>query len=110
MSGREKITSSDTTMDTIIKLSEGNPGGLTVIKQVLQKSEGFDGVMRLLDLDDMNMRGPQIWVGYKDHCGEDINKFIEAVKNRDPDMIKTVNSQCDDRFTAVISGASFNRN
>jgi hypothetical protein len=56
------------------------------------------------------MRGPQVWVGYKDHCGQDIDKFIAAVKNRDPDMVKTVNSHCGTRATAVIGGAPFAKN
>lgn len=106
MSDREKLNTNDSMLVLIEKLSEGNPGGLTVLTQILKK-DPLDGIMRFLDLDDMNMRGPQIWVGYKDHCGQDIDKFITAVKNRDPDMIQTVNKQCGDRHTAVISGASF---
>jgi hypothetical protein len=44
--------------------------------------------MRLLDLDDMNMRGSQIWVGFKNHCEGEIDVFLDAVKNRDPELVK----------------------
>ena len=43
----------------------------------------MDGIFDILSLDDMNMRGSQIWVAYKDHCGQDIEKFIACIKERE---------------------------
>lgn len=87
---RQKVRGTDSMQDLAIKMGEWNPGGLNVVMQLLKMEDGW---MRLLDLDDMNIRGSQIWVGYKDHCGEDINKFIEAIKNRDREMVSTVNRE-----------------
>ena len=107
MKTREKIGMHMSPMDIMFKLSEGNPGAINVMGQMLQEEVGF---LYILSLDDMNMWGSQIWVGYKDYCGEDIKKFIEAVKNRDPEMVKVVNEQCGDYgHMAVTSGASFKR-
>jgi hypothetical protein len=111
MENRKRIDSNMTTMDILMLISEGNPGAISVMMQILQKDkEDFGlGFINLLDLDDMNIRGEQIWVGYKDHCGENIDTFIDAIKNRDKGMIDTINKSCSKRYTAVCHGASFNR-
>ena len=96
-------------MNLAVTMSEGNPGAASVIGQLLQDDTGF---MKLLGLDDMNIRGTQIWVGYKDHCGEDIEKFKAAIHERDADMVETINKEClyaDFQEKAVTSGASFER-
>lgn len=105
---REKINLSTTTMDLIMQMSEGNPGALSVIVQLLK--EGPMGLMDILNLDDMGMRGSQIWCGYKDHCKQDINAFRQALRDRDPAMVATVNASCGhapETPAAVTSGASY---
>lgn len=111
---REAINLSDSTQSVIVKMSEGNPGALTVLVDML-KTQDPTALMNILSLDDMNIRGSQIWVGYKDHCGSDMDKFIQAVKDRDADMVETINRECyhpeidNDGYKhrAVTSGASF---
>lgn len=105
---REKITGSDNLQTIMVKMSEGNPGALTVL-MAMHKKQGQMAFMEMLSLDDMNIRGPQIWLGYKDHCGEDIDKFLECVKGRDSDMVKTINEYPDGAELAVCNGASFKR-
>ena len=103
---RENITVMDTPISIMTKMSEGNPGGMTVLMKIFEADMNA-GIMTILGLDDMNIWGSQIWVGYKDHCGENLEKFIECVGERDAEMVKTINSQCPE--TAVTSGASFKR-
>ncbi len=65
----------------------------------------------------MNIRGSQIWVGYKDHCKQDIEAFKTAISQRDQAMVDTINSECFQpdldyegyKEKAVTSGASFTR-
>lgn len=108
MSENRKPIGLDTTlMDTLVIMSEGNPGALRVIMDLCKSVKDF---FLILGLDDMNIRGWQIWVGYKDFCKSDMNKFIECIKNRDSDMVNTINREAtmmkvDTR--AVCSGASF---
>ena len=64
---RTPINLSDSTLDMIVAMSEGNPGALTVLMGMLE-SDNPAATMMILHLDDMNIRGTQIWVGYKDHC------------------------------------------
>jgi len=90
---REPINLSDSTQDTLVKMSEGNPGAISVLMQLLQRDDPA-ALMTLLSLDDMNMRGPQIWVGYKDHCGSDIELFAEKIGARDQGMVDVVNNEC----------------
>ena len=61
----------------------------------------------ILNLDDMNIRGSQVWLGYKDHCGEDIEKFVQCAKNRDESMVEAINANSEE--VAVRHGASFTR-
>lgn len=104
---RERIQSSDTVMNAILKMSEGNPGAISVLTQLLQKSE--NGFMNILSLDDMNIRGSQIWVAYNDHCRGDLNKLVLCLDERDPALVDAVNA-CHDTGTnekAVTSGGSY---
>ena len=57
----------------------------------------------------MNLRGSQIWVAYKDYCGESIELFMDCVKSRDAQMIEAVNitsAKYGTRDKAVRYGAS----
>jgi len=101
---RGKLGLNMSAMDIAVEMSEGNPGACAVIGMILGK--GPSSWFTLLDLDDMNIRGPQIWVGYKDHCKENIDDFIAAVKRRDAQMIATINKECPE-WKAVKAGASF---
>ena len=108
---REKITATGSTMDMIVEMSEGNPGAATVIGSLLQENP-MESMMALLDLDDMNIRGSQIWVAYKDCCGQDLNLLKKKIKSRDNDMVDKINKECmygDNVEKAVTSGASYNR-
>lgn len=87
---RERISLNGTTMELIIQMAEGNPGAVTALCALMKDDDM--ALMRILDLDDMGMRGSQIWVAYKDHCGGDIEKFRKALVERDPVMVETVNA------------------
>ena len=104
---REKISLNDSFYDLVIKISEGNPGAITVISQMINDNPA--SMMNVLSLDDMNMRGSQIWVAYKDYCGESIDLFMESVKKRDTQMVEAVNivcAKCGVNDKAVQYGAS----
>ena len=77
-------------LDILVTMSEGNPGAISVLSQLMR---GDHGIADVLNLEDMNMRGSQIWVAYKDHCGQDIAKLCRLVRERDPGMIETVNQE-----------------
>lgn len=91
---RNSLTLTGDLTDTIATMSEGNPGGLSVLIQaVKKKGDPVASIAFLLHMEDMNIRGSQIWVGYKDHCGQDIDSFIEKIENRDEVMVKAINDE-----------------
>jgi len=107
--GRKEISLTSNIIDLIFKMSEGNPGAITVLIEILAKK---DGILYILGLDDMNIRGWQIWMGYKDYCKCDIVKFIECIQNREDKMILAINNEAirmGSPLRAVKMGASFNR-
>ncbi len=112
---REPIDLMASTGSALIQMSEGNPGAITVLMELIGRDDP-SALMTILNLDDMNMRGSQIWVGYKDYCGEDIEKFAQCINDRDSDMVAVVNSECfisdEEGYgeEAVTTGASFNLN
>jgi hypothetical protein len=106
---RREINLATTLTDLMISMSEGNPGAITIMTSMM-KEDPVHGILLILNLDDMNIRGTQIWIGYKDYCGEDIEKFMEAIKKRDPAMVDVINRvglQGNHKEMAVTSGASF---
>lgn len=97
----------DSDRQVFLTMCEGNPGALSVLMKL---AEDPMGLIYILDLDDMGMRGSQIWVAYKDHCKQDIAAFKKALSDRDPAMVATVNASrghAPGTPQAVTRGASF---
>ena len=91
---RENLDSVDTVQDLVVLMAEGNPGGLNVMMGLLKENGTEIGAALIVKLDEMNMRGPQIWVGYKDHCGQDLEAFAKAIIDGDQSMVDKVNQEC----------------
>jgi hypothetical protein len=95
------------TNSTLGLMAEGNPGAISVLASLLKEE---NGIFLVLGLDDMNIRGTQIWIGYKDYCRSDIERFIECVLHRDKGMVETINKEkLAGNHKAVTSGACYNR-
>lgn len=76
----------------------------------LLKADPVMGFMELLHIDDMGMRGPDIWIGYKDHCNSDLAAFRRAIVERDPAMVAAINQhrgRGPGRAPVVVHGTSF---
>lgn len=105
-----EITASLTVVDILVLMAEGNPGALNVLAALVKSGE--DGIMIPLHLDDMNIRGTQIWVGFKDYCKQDLNAFIKAVSERDEKMLAHINAvglEGNHTHKAVAQGAAFGK-
>jgi hypothetical protein len=76
--GKSRIQLTDTGFSAAMKLSDGNPGALTVCARILKEGgdidpdSAFGGLGNLLDLDTLEIYGSRIWMLYKDVCGEDL--------------------------------------
>lgn len=112
---RKELTGTENLEELVVTMCEGNPGGLRVMMDIVKQLGQTKAMMKILQLDDMNIRGDQIWIGYKDWAKEYIFTFIEGITNRDPKMVKIVNRGInnsvlpEDREVAVVAGASKER-
>lgn len=77
-----RIELTDTTLDVLLKMADGNPGAIRVLGELMKEGPVIDpdswggGLASVLDLDTLEIYGPQIWVLYKDVCGSDIRRLI----------------------------------
>lgn len=83
-----RIKLSDNTMDIVIKMSEGNPGAISVLYKLLQPKTNLidpDTVMgrlgNILSLDTLGIYGADIDVLMNDICGNDMVKFITVIRS-----------------------------
>lgn len=104
---RTKIHLNMTIQEVVSEMSEGNQGAISVMMMILEK-EPMRGIFDILSMDDMNIRGPQIWLAFKDFAGQDLDKMLKAVRERDPQMVTIININFPNQV-AVTNGASFHR-
>jgi len=90
---RKKLTGEESLLETTMIMAEGNSGAAQAIGE-LMKSE--QGIIDMFHLDDMNMRGSQIWVAYKNYCDYNVKKLAKCIRARDEEMIKKVNDLCEE--------------
>ena len=83
---KERITLSDNMVTVASKLSEGNPGAVNVIMQIVKDSEKIDPdammgpFAHLLSLDSFGIYGSNIWILYKDICGQDLTNMLAVLR------------------------------
>lgn len=84
-----RIRLTDTGLSMITKMSEGNPGALRVLMELLQHGAAIDpdatmggGFASILDLDTLELYGPRIWMLYKDVCQEKLRLTIAVLRAR----------------------------
>lgn len=101
---RTEIAAGYNLRDIIILMAEGNPGALRVLTQLAGEPVGL---AIIINLDDMNIRGSQIWVAYKDYCRENLHTLIIATRSRDQLMVECVNNAFGPGdHKATVGGAS----
>jgi len=83
---KERIGLNDSIIDVVTKLSDGNPGAIHVLMQMLEKGEQIDpqsfmgGLGAVLSLDTHGIYGSRIWMLYKDVCGESIVNTLAVLR------------------------------
>ena len=65
-------------LELIKQLGRGNPGALGVCVNAMKQPGGAALLASMYD-HLPTMRGPEIWVTFKDECEEDINKFLQRI-------------------------------
>lgn len=76
MNRNPRIKLEDSPIEMMIKLAEGNPGAITVLANLFREEKDIDPDAALapfhtiLALDDMGIYGSNIWILFKDVCGQ----------------------------------------
>ncbi|MBL4893251.1 MAG: hypothetical protein JKY59_00030 [Emcibacter sp.] len=77
-----RIEMTDTTMDVLVKMSDGNPGALTAMMEILEKHDAIDpqaafgGLGAIMLLDTWEIYGTDIYILFSDICNRDIRKLL----------------------------------
>lgn len=74
---KPKMTPFDTTMDLMIKMSEGNPGALMTCTELLKL--GTSGVVAIIFLDYLGIYGERLYMLWNDCCDRDIQRVMKVV-------------------------------
>lgn len=80
------------TLEEVIRtVTEGNRDAVAVTTLLIGEL-GVVGARRMMmDMAQMNIRGARLWLGYKEHCMEDIDRFIACIRDNDPKLVERVN-------------------
>ncbi len=90
---RTELHHQDEWKDVLVKMSEGNPGGLQAMIQMI-KTDQARGCGCVLLLDDMNIRGTQIWICFSNVCGQDALLLMDFIEDARPDGGRQQLVQC----------------
>ena len=83
--GKEKIQLTDSTMDVVVKMSEGNPGAMNVIMQMLKPNNidpdnAMGGLGAILLMDTYGIYGTDIYILNNDICDRDLAKTLAVLR------------------------------
>lgn len=86
---REPLTMGLSKEKTVELMSEGHIRVGRLVSELWETSRNT-----LFDLDDMHIRGEQIWVAWWRYCKRNMSTLINAAKLRDLKMVDLVNKHC----------------
>lgn len=104
----DRITLNDNAESMIVKLSEGVPGAVAVLVEMLERGAEIDPhsfagrFSGLLKLDSIRIYGSDIWTLYKRVCDEDIVKTLAVLRAQQLGIIRSEN------IHAAIKGGMLN--
>ncbi|AZB07466.1 hypothetical protein EG344_00725 [Chryseobacterium sp. G0162] len=80
-----KIQLTDNTMDVVVKMSEGNPGAMGAIMEILTKGGTIDpnamgGLGSVLFLDTLGIYGTDIYILFSDICDRSLSKMLAVLR------------------------------
>lgn len=71
----------------IVAMADGNPGAVSVMVQMLQKGDAIDpqafmggGLSAILFMDTLGIYGSDIWILYKNVCGQSLNRTMGLLR------------------------------
>jgi hypothetical protein len=88
MQKNSRLDLTDTGIDMLMKMSEGNPGAITVMSELMNKESGIDpdsmfskyGISTILSMDTHGIYGSDIWILFKDICKQNLVNVIGILR------------------------------
>lgn len=76
-----KLEMTDNLGDVIIKLSEGNPGAMTTLFEIMNHfdNDEMEFLGTFLVIDSMALYGSQLYMLWSDCCNRDIEKTVKVI-------------------------------
>lgn len=90
-----RIGLTDTMVDTVVKMSDGNQSAMTVLIGVMKDGAIIDpdcfmgGLGVILGLDTLGIYGPRIWMLYKDVCKENLTHMLGVLRANQLGLLST---------------------
>jgi len=81
-----RITLEDTGMSSMMKMSDGNPGALTAMFEIMNMHDEIDpqafmgGLGAIMSLDTLEIYGTDIYVLFSDKCGKDVRRMLMLMR------------------------------
>jgi hypothetical protein len=81
-----RLELSDTGMDVIVKMADGNPGAITAMMDILEKHDEIDpqailgGMGAIMILDTWEIYGTDIYVLWSDKCNRDVRQMLMLMR------------------------------
>jgi hypothetical protein len=81
-----RLELTDTAMDVIVKMAEGNPGAAIVMGGIMKDHDRIDpqsmmgGIGALMALDGHGIYGSAIYVLFSDKCNKDMRRMLMLVR------------------------------
>lgn len=88
---REPLPERFTVREAVVHLSEGNPDAINVMMATLAYMPNAHQLLRRLD--EMNIRGRQVFVMFRDICGGNDDTFRTALLMRDALIVDALNAR-----------------
>jgi hypothetical protein len=107
---REPIKSTMSVKEMIYELGERSLAAIDVLIKLFFQG-GEEDKANLLKLDDMNIRGAQISMGFKYFCKRNLSLFLKNIVEGNKDMVDSINLMNYSRgskYKAVTQGARTN--
>lgn len=82
-----RIELTDSLMSMMMKMVDGNPGAINVLMRTIKEGPSIDpdcafGEMgAILSLDTLDVYGSDIWILYKDVCGNDLTLMLALIRS-----------------------------
>jgi hypothetical protein len=83
---KTRLGLTDTMMDVVMKMSDGNPGAVVAIMEIMQKHEEIDpqaamgGLGAIMILDTWEIYGTDIYILFNDKCGRDVRTMLMLMR------------------------------